>query len=74
MGLVLITNPVPPPLTVRPFWPFDDWLPIYFPGNGMAKKVEVKTSNGSKIPEVWGPFAYDSKDQQDPFLLRRRIK
>ena len=28
-----------------------------------------KTSNGSKIPEGWEPFAYDGKDQQDPFCF-----
>ena len=27
-----------------------------------------KTSNGLKIPEGWGPFAYDIKDQKDPFF------
>ena len=37
------------------------------------QKWEVKTSSG-KIPEGWEPFAYDSKDEFDPFLLRRRIK
>jgi hypothetical protein len=25
-----------------------------------------------KIPEGWEPYAYDSNDEQDPFLLRRR--
>jgi len=34
---------------------------------------EVKTSTG-KIPAGWEPFAYDSNDQFDPFLIRRRIK
>tara|TARA_Y100000589_G_scaffold233342_1_gene220820 strand:+ start:146 stop:280 length:135 start_codon:yes stop_codon:yes gene_type:complete len=29
----------------------------------------VKTSIGSKIPEGWELFAYDSKDQQDLFCF-----
>ena len=37
------------------------------------QKWEIKTSSG-KIPEGWEPFAYDSNDEFDPFLLRRRIK
>ena len=37
------------------------------------EKWEIKTSSG-KIPEGWEPYAYDSNDEQDPFLLRRRIK
>ena len=34
---------------------------------------EFKTSNGKKIPKGWEPFAYDSNDNFDPLLLRRRI-
>lgn len=34
---------------------------------------QIKTSNGQKIPAGWEPFAYDSKDQSDPFILRRLI-
>ena len=34
---------------------------------------EFKTSNGKKIPKGWEPFAYDSNDNSDPLLLRRRI-
>jgi len=41
--------------------PFDD------------QKWEVKTS-GRVISEGWEPFAYDSNDKFDPFLLRRRIR
>ena len=37
------------------------------------QKWEIKTSNG-QIPVGWQPFAYDSNDKFDPFLLRRRIK
>jgi len=37
------------------------------------QKWEIKTSSG-KIPEGWEPFAYDSNDKFDPFLLRRRIR
>ena len=37
------------------------------------QRWEIKTSSG-KIPEGWEPFAYDSNDELDPFLLRRRIK
>ena len=37
------------------------------------QRWEIKTSSG-KIPEGWEPFAYDSNDEFDPFLLRRRIK
>jgi len=35
------------------------------------QKWEIKTSSG-KIPQGWEPYAYDSNDEQDPFLLRRR--
>ena len=35
------------------------------------EKWEIKTSSG-KIPEGWEPYAYDSNDEFDPFLLRRR--
>ena len=35
---------------------------------------EFKTSNGKKIPKGWEPFAWDSNDNFDPLLLRRRIK
>ena len=38
-----------------------------------TQKWEIRTSSG-KIPEGWEPFAYDSNDEFDPFLLRRRIK
>ena len=37
------------------------------------QKWEVKTS-GRVISEGWEPFAYDSNDKFDPFLLRRRIR
>ena len=33
------------------------------------QKWEIKTSSG-KIPEGWEPYAYDTNDEQDPFLLR----
>ena len=35
------------------------------------QKWEIKTSS-VKITEGWEPFAYDSNDEFDPFLLRRR--
>ena len=35
------------------------------------QRWEIRTSSG-KIPEGWEPFAYDSNDKSDPFLLRRR--
>jgi len=35
---------------------------------------EFKTSNGKNIPKGWEPFAYDSNDNFDPLLLRRRIR
>ena len=35
---------------------------------------EFKTSNTKNIPKGWEPFAYDSNDNFDPLLLRRRIK
>ena len=35
---------------------------------------EFKTSNTKDIPKGWEPFAYDSNDNFDPLLLRRRIK
>ena len=38
------------------------------------QKWKIQTSNGFGIPEGWEPFGYDSQDQQDPFLHRRRIK
>ena len=47
------------------------------PTNGKwdaTQKWEIKTSNGSKIPAGWEPFGYDSKDEFDPFLIRRRSK
>jgi hypothetical protein len=34
---------------------------------------EFKTSNGKNIPKGWEPFAWDSNDNFDPLLLRRRI-
>jgi len=34
---------------------------------------EFGTSRG-KIPAGWEPFAYDSADQFDPILIRRRLK
>ena len=37
------------------------------------QRWEIKTST-PKIPEGWEPFAYDSNDEFDPFILRRRIK
>ncbi|MDP6753455.1 MAG: hypothetical protein QGF56_07175 [Verrucomicrobiota bacterium] len=36
-----------------------------------TEKWEIKTSSG-KIPEGWEPYVYDSNDEFDPFLLRRR--
>ena len=41
------------------------------PPTSNTEKWEIKTSSG-KIPEGWEPFAYDSNDEFDPFLLRRR--
>ena len=38
-----------------------------------GQQWQVKTS-GVQVPAGWQPFAYDSNDEQDPFLLRRRIK
>ena len=35
-----------------------------------TQQWQVKTS-GVQVPEGWQPFAYDSNDQFDPFLLRR---
>jgi hypothetical protein len=35
---------------------------------------DYKTSNTKSIPKGWEPFAYDSNDNFDPLLLRRRIK
>ena len=73
MGLVLITNPVPPPLTVRPFWPFDDWLPIYFPGNGMAKKWKLRPPTVQKFPKSGGHslmIARISKIRGQPPVVR----
>lgn len=35
---------------------------------------EFKTSNGKNIPKGWEPFDWDSNDNFDPLLLRRRIK
>jgi hypothetical protein len=35
---------------------------------------EFKTSNTKNLPKGWEPFAYDSNDNFDPLLLRRRIK
>ena len=54
-------------------------------GTGASKKPSVisedanqqwefKTSNTKNIPTGWEPFAYDSNDNFDPLLLRRRIK
>ena len=37
----------------------------------ITDKWQIKTSNGLKIPAGWQPFGYDSKDESDPFLLRR---
>ena len=37
----------------------------------ITEKWVVNTSSG-KIPLGWEPFAYDSNDQSDPFLLRRK--
>ena len=39
-----------------------------------SQQWEVKTSNGRNIPKGWEPFAWDSNDNFDPLLLRRRIK
>ena len=41
------------------------------PPTSNTEKWEIKTSS-EKIPEGWEPYAYDSNDEQDPFLLRRR--
>ena len=38
-----------------------------------TEKWQVKTSS-RKIPEGWVSFGYNSNDEFDPFLLRRRIK
>ena len=35
-----------------------------------GQQWKIKTSSG-QIPVGWEPFAYDSNDQFDPFLLRR---
>ena len=35
---------------------------------------EFKTSNGKNIPKGLAPFSYDSNDNFDPLLLRRRIR
>ena len=53
-------------------------------GTGASKKPpiswdanqqwEFKTSNGKNIPKGWEPFTWDSNDNFDPLLLRRRIK
>ena len=37
------------------------------------RQWEFKTSNGKNIPKGWEPFAWDSNDNFDPLLLRRRI-
>ena len=39
-----------------------------------TQQWEFKTSNGKNIPKGWEPFAWDSNDNFDPLLLRRRIK
>ena len=39
---------------------------------GAKQHWEIKTSDG-KIPVGWEPFAYDSNDEVDPVLLRRRV-
>ena len=55
------------------------------PNKDLLKKLEIiswdanqlwefKTSNGKNIAKGWEPFAYDSNDNFDPLLLRRRIK
>ena len=41
---------------------------------GENQQWEFKTSNTKNIPKGWEPFAYDSNDNFDPLLLRRRIK
>ena len=41
---------------------------------GENQQWEFKTSNGKKIPKGWEPFAWDSNDNFDPLLLRRRIR
>ena len=38
-----------------------------------AKQHWESTTSGEKIPVGWEPFAYDSNDEVDPFLLRRRV-
>ena len=37
----------------------------------ITEKWEIKTSSGN-IPLGWEPFSYDSNDQSDPYLLRRK--
>ena len=49
--------------------PFDDAVEKW----DAKQKWEVKTS-GRVISEGWEPFAYDSNDKFNPFLLRRRIR
>jgi|TARA_R110000824_G_scaffold207459_1_gene392901 hypothetical protein len=41
---------------------------------GSNQQWEVTTSNTTNILKGWEPFAYDSNDNFDPLLLRRRIK
>ena len=41
------------------------------PPTSNTQRWEIKTSSG-KIPEGWEPYAYDSNDEFDPLLLRRR--
>ena len=39
-----------------------------------TQQWEYKTSNTKNIPKGWEPFDWDSNDNFDPLLLRRRIK
>ena len=61
-----------PPLETQPAEP-DAEVVSSEPPTSNNEKWEIKTSSG-KIPEGWEPYAYDSNDEFDPFLLRHRIK
>ena len=59
-----------PSLEIQPAEP-DAEVVSSEPPTSNNEKWEIKTSSG-KIPEGWEPYAYDSNDEFDPFLLRRR--
>jgi hypothetical protein len=59
-----------PSLEIQPAEP-DAEVVSSEPPTSKNEKWEIKTSSG-KIPEGWEPYAYDSNDEFDPFLLRRR--